>query len=707
MFNGLRFNRLFTKLMLILFCISVFLPGMPLLMKGLSNSVVNATETEYTVSDAVYKTVNYYVYNKNQLENWEEIWALNSAGENLNNDEKWTLPDWEIEILTDESDAREYANKIIGLYSVGKDAGNINGRDLIAELKSKQMDSGSFGEDLNSTYWAIIALSMANANESSDEISKAINYLISQQNDDGGFSSANKGKTSEADATGAVLFALANFSDNEEVANCVTRAIYYLNDVKIENGGFAFGNTATAESTAYAIIGLVANEENITSEKWTKDNKTMIDALINFQFRNGSFRHSLDGASDSMATRQALLALSYLKEKYGEYTISKDIVLPEEPFNEEQAVRVRVEGHTSTLVNEKTIALTALGALEAVADDVVLDSWGMIKSILGESGQPEITQELSTSWMYYVIRDGAIEPGAFAVGPAGYNVKPGDEIVFYIGSLDSYWNSKTYLPVVQVTPENPNPGQEIIIKVSAQKYDWLNGLAELSSEERDEIGEYTVKIDQENFEEQTINGEVKIPGLSAGEVEYTITNPNPAGYPDVVTYKGIIKISSPGGSIPQPTGISIKAAVIGKNGELLFGPSILKLSPNSTVLDALSGTGLSYNVRTDGYVKEIAGQKERELGSQSGWKYKVNDDVKSDNARDYKLLDGDRLIWWYAKTIDESGPSWNDVEGVKPGETIKPEKLPEKTGDEIIAEQINKEKEIVISLADREETYIT
>ncbi|NLT94778.1 MAG: DUF4430 domain-containing protein, partial [Clostridia bacterium] len=168
------------------------------------------------------------------------------------------------------------------------------------------------------------------------------------------------------------------------------------------------------------------------------------------------------------------------------------------------------------------------------------------------------------------------------------------------------------------------------------------------------------------------------------------------------------QIGGPGGGNQNPTGISIRMAVVGKDGKLLFGPSTVKLSPNSNVLDALDASGLNYKVRSDGYIEEIAGQKEKELGSQSGWKYKVNNIVSNLNARDYMLNNGDRLIWWYAIKTDENGPSWSDIESARPGEPIKNvEKVPEKTGDELIEEQIAKEDNVIISLEERAEPFIT
>lgn len=718
MFKGLKHTKIFAKLILVLFCVSIFLPGMPLLLKGVFESTANAEEDGYTISDAVERTVSYYVYNNTTLIHMEETWGLNRLKVNLG-DENWQLPAWEVDLTPEDTSAYTYASTILGLISTGGEPDTIN--TLVDQLVSKQdSESGSFGPQINDTYWAIIALEEAGG--SYNKVG-AFNYLISQQNDVeedeknyGGFAFSQKGLPSGADTTGAALLALSTFSETEEtppnhisaVSDCIEMAVNYLNRVQMQDGAFGYGGNATAESTAYAIIGLVSNGVDITAAEWQKDGKTMIDALISFQFTDGSFRHVASGFSDSMATRQAMLALSYLVEDFGAYTINEEIIIPGEP-NENQNVIVRVEGHEGNIAQESVTAVSAWEALQAAVgeENIDLDLYGSIASIKGETGKTDIVGGLNTYWTFYVIRDGVVDPSSLEIFfPDDFAVKAGDEVVFYIGCRDIFWVSKTYFPVVEVTPEQCTPGTEVLIKISAQKYDMLTGLGELSIEEKEAIGEYTVQIGEETY--QTTNGEVRIPGLEEGEVEYTITNFNPAGYPNVVAYRGVINVSGSGGNGQIPVGTSVRVAVVDKAGMVIFGPSTVKLTPEGSPLTALAATGLSYTDRGDGYVNEIAGQYERELGSESGWKYKVNDIVIDENAKHYILRDGDRLIWFYAKDANDQGPSWSEVQKFAgTGQPLKPEIVPEKTGDELVEEQITNEDEVVISLEEREKPSIT
>ena len=209
----------------------------------------------------------------------------------------------------------------------------------------------------------------------------------------------------------------------------------------------------------------------------------------------------------------------------------------------EAKVRVRVEGAVNTLADKTvTVTGTALDALKAAEGDANVGApGGFIKSILGESGQDGVAEGTNTSWMYYVIRDGKIDTYAFNSGAGSFNVQDGSEVVFYIGAMDTNWKAKTFLPVVSIDPQSPKAGQEITLTIKTMKYDWSSQkIVDVSAEELKSIGEYTVAIGDKNYTTQ--NGQVTIPAGKAGTMYLIITNQNDVGYPDVVTYKGTIKV---------------------------------------------------------------------------------------------------------------------------------------------------------------------
>jgi len=124
---------------------------------------------------------------------------------------------------------------------------------------------------------------------------------------------------------------------------------------------------------------------------------------------------------------------------------------------------------------------------------------------------------------------------------------------------------------------------------------------------------------------------------------------------------------------------SVNIAVVGINDELLYGPGSVTVSKSGrwgcTALGALHATGLSYT-DDNGFVKSIEGQANSGM---NGWMYKVNGAVPMVPAKDKKVNKGDRIIWWYSKDINSSGPDWASLQkgsATAVNETKTPENLP-------------------------------
>lgn len=108
----------------------------------------------------------------------------------------------------------------------------------------------------------------------------------------------------------------------------------------------------------------------------------------------------------------------------------------------------------------------------------------------------------------------------------------------------------------------------------------------------------------------------------------------------------------------------IGVAVVGKDGELLFGPAQVRVDPKGrwglTPLGALVATGLPCELAPgwNAFVTAVAGQ--RNQGS-AGWMYKVNEEVPMVGADKKQLRAGDRVIWWYSRSIDTPPPVWEEL----------------------------------------------
>lgn len=114
----------------------------------------------------------------------------------------------------------------------------------------------------------------------------------------------------------------------------------------------------------------------------------------------------------------------------------------------------------------------------------------------------------------------------------------------------------------------------------------------------------------------------------------------------------------------QEEGIAVWVAVVGKNGELIFPPSQVKVKKGGrwglTALGALEATGLPYTTKPTwpDFVESIAGQANYQM---SGWMYAVNGEVPMHMASKHPVKAGDRVIWWYSTSMDKPPPRWEDL----------------------------------------------
>ncbi|MFZ5649172.1 MAG: DUF4430 domain-containing protein [Bacillota bacterium] len=111
-------------------------------------------------------------------------------------------------------------------------------------------------------------------------------------------------------------------------------------------------------------------------------------------------------------------------------------------------------------------------------------------------------------------------------------------------------------------------------------------------------------------------------------------------------------------------GCTIGIAVVGMDGELLYGPGNVTVSKKNmwevTALGALDATGLPYTMSTrwSGFVEAVAGQRNK---GQAGWMYMVNGEIPMVAAGEKPVKTGDKVIWWYSKSMGAPIPDWNDL----------------------------------------------
>ena len=317
----------------------------------------------------------------------------------------------------------------------------------------------------------------------------------------------------------------------------------------------------------------------------------------------------------------------------------------------DKRVHVRVEGLAGKLASGPVeVTGTALDALRAlVGEDNVLEFNGFITAILDEpSGN--LSADTATGWKYYVIKGGDIDESSLNTGAAGYNLAPGDEVVFYHGAHDpSSWSGKTYPSLVKLHPAAPRAGDNVQVNIDVKEYVWSQGLTDR------EVADVKLSID--GREQVVTAGRDTVEFTAAeGKLDIRAEKYHDLGYPVIVPSEVALVIPARDGG-GGGDGINIKIKVRDKQREIIYsGRVVLAAGQPNNPIYALQQTGLAVKTSYGGsYVYSIDGIAE-DSGGTAGWKYKVNGVTPGTVAADeYKLEDGDEVEWFWALDAGDEG----------------------------------------------------
>ncbi len=203
------------------------------------------------------------------------------------------------------TDIGDVERTILALRASGADPRDAGGRDLVAELRARQRPGGSFGGYVSFTSYAILALTASGERAG---VPAAARWVARQANRDGGFNVFARGGPSDADDTGYAIEALA--AAGLRATATVRRAVRFLVRAQHRDGGYSLtaGGSANAQSTAFAVLGLVAG--GVNPDKVRRAGRSPLAYLRGLQAADGSVRYSRGSRQTPIwVTAQALLAL--------------------------------------------------------------------------------------------------------------------------------------------------------------------------------------------------------------------------------------------------------------------------------------------------------------------------------------------------------------------------------------------------------------
>ncbi|MGA4496820.1 DUF4430 domain-containing protein [Bacillus bombysepticus] len=248
--------------------------------------------------------------------------------------------------------ATDLARTIIMMNAMSADPKNVGGHNLVQKLyESDKVNS------VTGYAFALLAFDTKKYEipvESKWNRVALVEALLNNQHTDGGWtynSSGSKDSASSVDVTGMVLSALAPYQERSDVKPAIQKAVAYLYNEQLQNGGFSADGQENSNSTAQAIIGL-SLVKDVDQNRLHK----AMQNLLSYQLSNGEFKWlPSDQNGNGMATEQALLALFQFKEMgksiYDWSNVDAGDVIKPKPIEEPEKV---VEPENNVVEKEVT-----------------------------------------------------------------------------------------------------------------------------------------------------------------------------------------------------------------------------------------------------------------------------------------------------------------------------------------------------------------
>lgn len=218
----------------------------------------------------------------------------------------------------DLTDTNEYSRLLLALSAAGQ-APQYQGVNLLEKIVGFQQSDGQFAqpalgeaEFINAHMWSALAIASTGSPVPHQEEARA--WLLNQQNSDGGFGWA-RGIASDADDTGIAIQALVLLGEKAD-SKAIQKAIAYLKSCQQPDGGLSCGDEwmgieSNAASDSWGVLGLMAAAENLNGERWMVKGKNPVDHLLSLQAQDGSYNWKAEVASSNITmTAYALMVLT-------------------------------------------------------------------------------------------------------------------------------------------------------------------------------------------------------------------------------------------------------------------------------------------------------------------------------------------------------------------------------------------------------------
>lgn len=458
---------------------------------------------------------------------------------------------------------------------------------------------------------------------------KLIDYLISTQHNDGGWSlSDSKSSPSDPDMTSCAISALAPYIDQEQVKTTIDTAVKLLSDKYLSDGGYVSFGLANSNSASFVIIALASLGIDADNDsRFVLKGVSLIDHLLTFKTDDGRFGYA-NTTYNNMATEQGFRALiSYLG--YKDTSAAYNVYAFGAPVPDDSTVEITVANDpiTETIPETQDTQLKTTPTADGEHKSVTLPEINVTK----KSSTGDITLAITsgtkltadTSW------DGSISlPKITSPTIQGKNIAKAVKVGAGV--------ELTFDKPVRLLIPGVSTGKVGYIDASDTLHEISNTLATdsagslgTSREGKIIVGSDTV-IWTKHFTTFVVYTDIETPD-GGGDISVTVSVTGDKAH-------GTMLASTP---VNVPSGSYAWAAI----------------------KKALDAGGLSYKNPSGNYIASIGELAEFTNGPNSGWYYYINGVRPSIGVGERKISDGEVIALVYTDDYVEDYPDWDGDDG--------------------------------------------
>ncbi len=205
----------------------------------------------------------------------------------------------------------EIARHILAVEALGYDATDQNGVNYVARLLNTKAH-GQFGDTayVNDDLYAGLALLAAGVASDDADVLRAVTAAKDSLNSDGGLSYAVALDESDNDTTAIFVQLLSNIGDNSKAYR---QAVQYLLDQQNYDGGWGYDNHGLSNSSSTAVVLQALHAAGYTPNKVRSNHRTGYNFLASIQNSNGAFDYDVLGSYSykTLNSEAAILALAH------------------------------------------------------------------------------------------------------------------------------------------------------------------------------------------------------------------------------------------------------------------------------------------------------------------------------------------------------------------------------------------------------------